>query len=138
MHAVDEPGGAKPLGSKTEMSTNMTVFLAYAPVGRNTRAFQPKKNNNDKRKGKKGKDKPDNLEPSVYPTMVFSSDVEPEIIISRVSHEFGRAGGFYFRKNKSNARKRRPHSLSTFSTHSTTSQLSEANSPPFLRMHSRV
>jgi hypothetical protein len=99
MHAVDESGGAKPLGSKTEMSTNMTVFLAYAPVGRNTKAFQPKKNT-DKRKGKKGKDEPSNLEPSVYPTMVFSSDVDPEIRISRVSHEFGRAGGFYFRKKQ--------------------------------------
>ena len=32
--------------------------------------------------------------------MVFSSDVDPEIIISRVSHEFGRAGGFYFRKKQ--------------------------------------
>ena len=41
MHAVDESGGAKPLGSKSEMSTNMTVFLAYAPVGRNAKAFQP-------------------------------------------------------------------------------------------------
>jgi hypothetical protein len=40
MHAVDESGGAKPLGSKTEMSNNMTVFLAYAPVERNTKAFQ--------------------------------------------------------------------------------------------------
>ncbi len=43
MHAVDESGGAKPLGSKAEMSTTMTVFLAYAPVGRNTKAFQSKK-----------------------------------------------------------------------------------------------
>ena len=41
MHAVNESGGAKPLGSKSEMSTNMTVFLAYAPVGRNAKAFQP-------------------------------------------------------------------------------------------------
>ena len=40
MHAVNKSGGAKPLGSKTEMSNNMTVFLAYAPVGRNTKAFQ--------------------------------------------------------------------------------------------------
>ncbi len=40
MHAVDESGGAKPLGSKTEMSNNMTVFLAYEPVGRNAKAFQ--------------------------------------------------------------------------------------------------
>ena len=99
MHAVDESGGAKPLGSKSEMSTNMTLFLAYAPVGRNTKAFQTKKNTNMK-KGKKGKDEPSNLEPSVYPTMVFSSDVDPETIVSRVSHEFGRAGGFYFRKKQ--------------------------------------
>ncbi len=99
MHAVDESGGAKPLGSKLEMSNNMTVFLAYAPVGNNAKAFQPKKNN-DKRKGRKGKDEPETLDPSVYPTMVFSSDVDPEIIISRVTHEFGRAGGFYFRKKQ--------------------------------------
>jgi hypothetical protein len=85
MHAVDESGGAKPLGSKSEMSTNMTVFLAYVPVGRNAKAFQPKKNN-DRRKGRKGKDEPDTLDPSVYPTMVFSLDVDPEIIISRMTH----------------------------------------------------
>jgi hypothetical protein len=105
MHAVDESGGAKPLASKSEMSTTMTVFLAYAPVGRNAKAFQPKKNN-DRRKGRKGKDEPDTLDPSVYLTMVFSSDVEPEITISRVAHKFGRAGGFYFRKSNSSAKKR--------------------------------
>ncbi len=99
MHAVNESGGAKPLGSKSEMSTNMTVFLAYAPVGRNAKAFQPKKNNN-RRKGRKGKDEPDTFDPSVYPTIVFLLDVEPELIISRVAHEFGHAGGFYFRKKQ--------------------------------------
>jgi len=98
MHAVDESGGTKPLGSKSEMSTNMTVFLVCAPVGRNAKAFQPKKNNN-RRKGRKGKDEPDTLDPSVYPTE-FSSDVEPEIIISRVAHEFCRAGVFYFWKKQ--------------------------------------
>jgi hypothetical protein len=77
MHTVDESGGAKPLGSKSEMSTNMTVFLVNAPVGCNAKAFQPKKNN-DRRKGRKGKDEPDTLDPSAYPTMVFSSDVEPD------------------------------------------------------------
>ena len=99
MHAVNESSGAKPLGFKLEMSTNMTVFLAYAPVGRNTKAFQPKKNN-DKKKGRKGKGEPNNLDPSVYLTMAFSSDVDPGIIISRVAHEFGRAGGFYLRKKQ--------------------------------------
>jgi hypothetical protein len=49
MHAVDESGGTKPLGSKTEMSANMTVFVVYAPVGRNAKAFQPKRNNNKRR-----------------------------------------------------------------------------------------
>ncbi len=41
MHAADETGGAKPLGSKTKMITNMTVFLAYALVGSNANAFKP-------------------------------------------------------------------------------------------------
>ncbi len=99
MHMVDKSGGTKPLGSKTEMSANMTVFLAYAPVGRNMKAFQPKRNNNRK-KGRKGKDEPDTLNPSIYPTMVFSSDVEPEVIISRVTHEFGCSGGSYFQKKQ--------------------------------------
>ncbi len=95
MHAVDELGGAKPLGSKIEMSANMTVFLAYVLVGRKAKAFQPKRNTN-KKKGRKGKDEPNTLDPSVYPTMVFLSDVEPDVIISRVTHEFGCSGGFYF------------------------------------------
>jgi hypothetical protein len=71
MHAVNESGGTKHLGSKSEMSTNMTVFLAYAPVGRNAKAFQPKKNN-DRKKGRKGKDEPDTLDPSVYPLRACS------------------------------------------------------------------
>ncbi len=77
----------------------MTVFFAYAPVGRNAKAFQPKRNAN-KKKGRKCKDEPDTLNPSVYPTMVFSSDVEPNVIISRVTHEFGRSGGVYYRKKQ--------------------------------------
>ena len=32
--------------------------------------------------------------------MVFSSDVEPEIIISRVAHKFGHTGGVYFQKKQ--------------------------------------
>jgi hypothetical protein len=47
----------------------MTIFFAYAPVGNNANAFKPKKNNN-KKKGHKGKDKPDTLDPSVYPTLM--------------------------------------------------------------------
>ncbi len=105
MHAVNESGGAKPLGSKTEMSTNMTVFLVYAPVGRNAKAFQPKKNN-DMKKGRKGKNEPDTLNPSVYPTMVFLSGVEPDTIISRVAHEFGQAGDFISGRSNSSAKKR--------------------------------
>ena len=54
----------------------------------------------NKAKERKGKDEPNTLNPSIYPTMVFSSDIEPEIIISRVTHEFGRTGGFYFWKKQ--------------------------------------
>jgi hypothetical protein len=77
----------------------MTIFLAYAPVGKNHNAFKPKKNNN-KKKGRRGKDEPELLNPSVYPMLVFSSDVDPETIVSRMTHEFCHAGGFYFRKKQ--------------------------------------
>jgi hypothetical protein len=63
------------------MNPNMTIFLAYAPVGKDRNAFKPKKNNNKKR-GQGGKDEPDTLDPSVYPTLVFLSDVDPETIVS--------------------------------------------------------
>jgi hypothetical protein len=95
MHAVDKTGGTKPLRSETKMSTNMTIFLAYAPVGSNANAFKPKKNSN-KKQGCKGKNEPDSIDPSMYPTLVFSSDVDPNIIISQVTHEFSCTGGFYF------------------------------------------
>ncbi len=36
----------------------------------------------------------------MYPTLVFLSDVDPETIISRVTHEFCHVGGFYFRKKQ--------------------------------------
>ncbi len=36
------------------------------------------------------------LDPSVYPTLAFLSDVDPETIVSRETHKFCRAGGFYF------------------------------------------
>jgi hypothetical protein len=99
MHAADETGGAKPLGSKTKMSTNKTVFLAYAPVGSNANAFKPKKDTN-KKQGCKGKIEPDSIDPSMYPTLVFSKVVNPNIIILQVTHEFSCAGGFYFWKKQ--------------------------------------
>jgi hypothetical protein len=36
----------------------------------------------------------------MYPTLVFLSDVNPNIIILQVTHEFSRAGGFYFKKKQ--------------------------------------
>ena len=49
MHASVESATAKPLDSKSEMSDNMTIFLGYAPVDRNSNVFKPKKNNNEKK-----------------------------------------------------------------------------------------
>jgi hypothetical protein len=99
LHAAVESDATKPIGKKEELSNNMTIFLAYAPVGKNQNAFKPKKNNN-KKKGRRGKDEPELLDPSVYPTLVFLPDVDPETIMSRVTHEFCRAGGFYFWKKQ--------------------------------------
>jgi hypothetical protein len=99
MHASIKSETAKPLGSKSKMSNSMTIFLGYAPVGGNSNVFKPRKNSN-KKKGRHGKDKPDMINPSIYPTLIFSSDVDPDTITSRVTHEFCRAGGFYFRKKE--------------------------------------
>ncbi len=99
LHAAVETDSTKPIGKKEELSNNMTIFLAYAPVGKNQNTFKPKQNIN-KKKGRRGKDKPELLNPSVYPTLVFSLDVDPEIIVSRMTHEFCRAGGFYFQKKQ--------------------------------------
>ncbi len=99
MHAFVELDTTKPLGSKLEMNKNVAIFLSYAPVRGNSNVFKPKKNNN-KKKGRHGNDKPDMIKPSVYPTLIFSSDIDPDIITSQVTHEFCWAGGFYFRKKQ--------------------------------------
>ncbi len=99
VHVSVESETAKPMGSKSEMSNNMTIYLGYAPDGDNSNIFKPKKNIN-KKKGRHGKDEPNMINPSVYPTLIFSTNVDPEIISSQVTHEFCRAGGFYFRKKE--------------------------------------
>ncbi len=99
MHASIKSETAKPLGSKSEMSNNMTIFPGYAPVGSNSNVFKPRKNSN-KKKGRHGKDEPDIINPSVYPILIFSSDVDPDTITSQVTHEFSWAGRFYFRKKE--------------------------------------
>jgi hypothetical protein len=45
LHAAVESDATKPIGKKEELSNNRTIFLAYAPVGKNRNAFKPKKNN---------------------------------------------------------------------------------------------
>ncbi len=99
MHASVESDTAKPLGSKSEMNNNMTIFLGHAPVGGNSNVYKPKKNNN-KKKGQCGNNEPAMIEPSMYFTLIFSSDVYPDIITIQVTHQFCWAGGFYFRKKQ--------------------------------------
>jgi hypothetical protein len=99
MHTSIKSETAKPLGSKSEMNDNMTIFLGYAPVGSNSNVFKPKKNNN-KKKGQCGNHKPDMIKPSMCPTLIFSSNIDLNIITSQVTHEFCCAGGFYFRKKQ--------------------------------------
>ncbi len=99
LHAAVDSDATKPIGKKEELSNNMTIFLAYTPVGKNQNAFKPKKNNNMK-KGRRRKDEPELLDPSVYPTLVFLSDIDPETIVLRMTHDFCHAGGFYFWKKQ--------------------------------------
>ncbi len=118
MHVAVETDTLKPIGKKEEMSTNMTIFLAYAPVRKN--AFKPKKNNN-KKKGQRGKDEPEILHPSVYPTLVFLSDVDPKTIVSRMTHESVERVGSTSKKSNCNAWKLSLPSLSTIYIPSTIS-----------------
>ncbi len=76
----------------------MTIFLGYAHVGNNSNVFKPKKITN--KNGQQGKDVLDKAEHSVYPTLIFSSDVDPDIITNQVTHKFCQAGGFNFRKKQ--------------------------------------
>jgi hypothetical protein len=99
LHAAVKSDATKPIGKKEELNNNMTIFFAYTPVGKNQNASKPKKNNN-KKKGRRGKDEPELLDPRVYPTLVFLSDVDSETIVSRLMHEFCFAGGFYFQKKQ--------------------------------------
>jgi hypothetical protein len=48
MHTSIELETARLLGSKSEMSDNMTVFLGFIPVGGNSSMFKPEKNVNKK------------------------------------------------------------------------------------------
>jgi hypothetical protein len=99
MHASVELATAKSMGSKSEMSNNMTIFLGYPPVDKKSSVFKPKKNNN-KKNGRHWKDEPDLINPSVYPILIFFTDINPDTITSQVTHEFCRASGFYFRKKE--------------------------------------
>ncbi len=49
MHASVESATTKPLGAKSEMSDNITIFLRYIPVSGNSNVFKPKKNNKKER-----------------------------------------------------------------------------------------
>jgi hypothetical protein len=49
MHAAVETDNSKPIGKKEELNANMTIFLAYAPVGKDRNMFKPIKNNNKKK-----------------------------------------------------------------------------------------
>jgi hypothetical protein len=43
MHASVKSEMAKPLGPKSEISNNMTIFLGYAPIGGNPRRMSIKR-----------------------------------------------------------------------------------------------
>jgi hypothetical protein len=70
MHASVESETAKPLGSKSEMNNNMTIFLGYTPVRGNSNVFKPRKNNS-KKEGRRGNNEPNMIKPSIYPTLIF-------------------------------------------------------------------
>jgi hypothetical protein len=85
----------KSIGSKAEVSPNMTKLGNHIKISGNGNAFNKKKIwsnwENDCKSNKSNKE--DFRDPTVYFSMVVSTEVMPQEIINRVSHEWARLNG---------------------------------------------
>ncbi len=86
MHSSDTCKSAKTLSLKADLSSNMTIFLNYTPVGHNPSVFKPRKNT--KSKGQKGSKKLAHLDPN------------PNDLPACIAYVFGHASGMFFRKKQ--------------------------------------
>ncbi len=85
----------KSIGSKVEVSPNMTKLGTHIKISGNGNAFNKKKiwssQENDCKSCKSNKE--DFRDPTVYFSMVVSTEVRPQEIIDRVSHDWAHLNG---------------------------------------------
>jgi len=85
----------KNITSKGEVSSNMTKLGTHIRISRNGNVFNKKKvwdTQDQARKSRKPK-KEEFRDPAVYFSMIVSTEVRPQELIDRVSHEWARSGG---------------------------------------------
>jgi hypothetical protein len=80
----------KSIGSKVEVSPNMTKLGTHIKISGNGNAFSKKKNwsNRDNDCKSRKSNKEEFCDPTDYFTMVVSTEVMPQEIIDRISHEW--------------------------------------------------
>jgi hypothetical protein len=86
----------KDITSKGEISPNMTKLGEHIKISGNGNAFNKRKvwdTAGDGRKSRKSNKKDEFQDPTVYFSMIVSSDVNPKEIIDRTTHEWSRMNG---------------------------------------------
>ena len=86
----------KNITSKGEISPNMTKLGEHIRISGNGNAFNKRKvwdTAGDGRKSRKSNKKEEFQNPTVYFSMIVSSDVDPKEIIDRTTHEWSRMNG---------------------------------------------
>jgi hypothetical protein len=85
----------KSVGSKAEVSPNMTMLGTHIKISGNGNAFNKKKNwsnqENDCKSRKSNKE--EFRDPTVYFSIVISTEVRPQEIIDRISHKWACLNG---------------------------------------------
>jgi hypothetical protein len=84
----------KNITSKGNISPNMTKLGTHIKISGNGNAFSKKNwdNQDQTRKSRKPK-KEEFRDPMVYFSMIVSTEVRPQELINRITHEWARAGG---------------------------------------------
>jgi hypothetical protein len=95
INPIDHDSKAKNITSKGEISSNMTKLGTHIRISGNGNAFNKKKvwdNQDQSRKSRKPR-KEEFRDPIVYFSMVISTEVRPQELLNRITHEWARIGG---------------------------------------------
>jgi hypothetical protein len=95
INPINEHSKEKNITSKGEISSNMTKLGLHVKISSYGNVFTKKKiwtNQDNEPKSRKSK-KEEFRDPTVYFSMVISSEVRPQEIVDRLNHEWSRLNG---------------------------------------------